>query len=156
MNNELELCDIFSPKAKILILLADLVDKDNTVEEQEFFDILLDLNYEMNILSNYSSRHSARRALSHHLNTLEKEGIIERIYKNGVAHIKLLREPPELNIIKLRRIYNDKVLMSSIFLSFILFVYTIIRFALTEMIIAGVNFLFLMLVFLSFKIKFVY
>jgi len=156
-KNHYQICDILHPKTKILILLADLINKDNIVEEQEFIDIILDLDNEMNILTNYASEHSARRALSHHLNNLEKEGTIKRIYKEGTTYIKLLRKPPEMNIIKLRRIYNDKILMGSIIISFIIFAYTILSLLpIYTIIIAGINFMLLMLVFLSFKLKFVY
>lgn len=149
--------DILSPRTKILILLADLVDKNNLVEEQEFLDLVLDLNYEMNILTNYSNEHSAKRALRYHLSNLEKEGIIKRIYKDGSPYIQLQHKVPEMNIVKLRRVYNDKVLIGSIVLSFLLFMYTILTISpLETIIISGLNFLCLILVFLSFKIKFVY
>jgi len=157
-NNQVyDIHNILSPRTKILILLADLVDKDNLVEEQEFLDLVLDLNHEMNILSNYSSEHSAKRALNYHLANLEKEGVIRRLYRNGEWYIKLERKVPEMNIVKLRRIYNDKVLIGSIIVSFMLFVYTLVKLLSVEtIIISGLNFLCLILVFLSFKIKFVY
>lgn len=156
-EKDIQICDILSPRAKILILLGDLVDKNNLVEEQEFLDLVLDLNHEMNILTNYSSEHSARRALHHHLANLEKEGIIRRTYKNGVSYIKLERKIPEMNIVRLKRVYNDKVLTGAIIISFILLIYTILSVSPLEMILVSViNFIMLMLVLLSFRLKFVY
>jgi len=152
--DDLRIKDFFSPKTKLLFLISKLAE-NNVIEKEVLQEEVFEADSELNILNDYSSEHSAKNAFKHHLDSLEKEGIIEQFEESGVKYIRVKRKIPCLGLFKIDKMFSNNVIVGCLIIAFLIVFVSLIMLDTTMIVMSIITLVMMISIFFSYRLKIV-
>lgn len=154
MGEEVRIEEVLNPKSKLLLLIGKIIEEEGgEIEKDDLVDLLLEDKSVLSISSNYKDKHSAKLCVQHHLEQLEREGVIESFYDSGVELVRLKKQVPSLSLIRLDKVFSNNVIVASVIVCMILFAISLFMLDFKLIVVTSITLFMSLLSYFTYKVK---